>query len=73
MPGKRVSLLPLEHVKNATLSGVQWSFDAKDLTVRGFTSISNVATGPEVHVSFDEGSAYLFIESDDLAWLGSKS
>jgi thiamine pyrophosphokinase len=72
-PGRRVSMLPLESIKNASLSGVQWSFEGQELSVRGFTSISNAATESSVNVSFDEGSAYLFIETDALAWLGSKS
>jgi thiamine pyrophosphokinase len=67
-PGKRVSLLPLETVKNASLSGVQWNFESETLSVRGFTSISNIATESEVKVSFDEGSAYLFVESDAPEW-----
>jgi thiamine pyrophosphokinase len=67
-PGKRVSLLPLETITNASLSGVEWEFSGKDLSVRGFTSISNMVTQSEVKVSFDEGSAYLFIESDQPHW-----
>ncbi len=68
IPGMRVSLIPLETVSNASLSGVQWSFSGKALSVRGFTSISNIATESELHVSFDEGSAYLFIESGEPQW-----
>ena len=68
VPGNRVSLLPLEAVTNASLSGVQWEFEGRDLSVRGFTSISNSATNSSVNVSFDEGSAYLFIESNDPEW-----
>ena len=67
-PGVRVSLLPLETVRNASLSGVQWSFSGETLSVRGFTSISNAATDTELKVSFDEGSAYLFVESGEPEW-----
>lgn len=71
VPGQRISLLPLETVKNASLSGVKWGFERSDLSVRGFTSISNETTESEVNVSFDEGSAYLFIEVEGPFWLGS--
>ena len=67
-PGKRVSMLPLETVTNASLSGVEWAFSGESLSVRGFTSISNIATESELQVSFDEGSAYLFVESDEPQW-----
>ncbi len=67
-PGKRVSLLPLETVSNASLSGVQWSFKGETLSVRGFTSISNMATESELRVSLEDGSAYLFVESEEPQW-----
>lgn len=66
--GMRVSLLPLETVTNASLSGVQWSFDNRELSVRGFTSISNLTIEPQLSLSFDEGSAYLFVECDVPHW-----
>ena len=67
-PGKRVSMLPLETVTNSSLSGVEWAFSGESLSVRGFTSISNIATESELQVSFDEGSAYLFVESGEPQW-----
>lgn len=67
-PGKRVSMLPLETVTNASLSGVKWSFEGKSLSVRGFTSISNISTECELKLSFDNGSAYLFVESERPQW-----
>ena len=67
-PGIRVSLLPLEIVRNASLSGVRWSFSGETLSIRGFTSISNIATENELKVSFDSGSAYLFLESGEPEW-----
>jgi thiamine pyrophosphokinase len=70
-PGMRVSMLPLETVTKASLSGVQWEFEDATLSVRGFTSISNVATESQLKVSFEEGSGYLFIESESPDWQGS--
>ena len=67
-PGMRVSMLPLETVTNASLSGVQWGFDCATLSVRGFTSISNAATDFQLKVSFEEGAAYLFVESETPEW-----
>ena len=67
-PGARVSFLPLETVDHATMSGVQWGFTDRSLSVRGFTSISNQATENEVQLSFEEGAGYLFIESADPIW-----
>ncbi len=66
--GKRTSLLPLETITNASLDGVQWSFTGQTLSVRGFTSISNQSTKPCLNISFDEGSAYLFVECDVPQW-----
>lgn len=67
-PGARVSMLPLETVHGAHLSGVEWPFTDQTLSIRGFTSISNKAVEDEVNVSFQEGSAYLFIECNDPCW-----
>ena len=67
-PGQRVSMLPLETAHKASLSGVEWSFADETLSVRGFTSISNRATAFEVTVAFEEGSAYLFVESESPYW-----
>ena len=72
-PGKRVSLIPLETVTNASMQGVRWEFSGQILSVRGFTSISNISVDSEVKVSFDEGSAYLFIESEEPEWYGPAS
>lgn len=63
--GRRVSLLPLETMTNASLSGVQWSFVGRTLELKGFTSISNLSNQSSISVSFNEGSAYLFVESDE--------
>ena len=67
-PGARVSFLPLETVDHATMSGVQWGFSDRSLSVRGFTSISNQATGNVVQLSFETGAGYLFIESTEPVW-----
>jgi thiamine pyrophosphokinase len=73
IPGNRVSMIPLETIHNASLAGVQWSFSAETLSVRGFTSISNKATHTEVKVAFEDGSAYLFIECDEPQWFLAKT
>ncbi len=67
-PGARVSFLPLETINHATMSGVQWGFSDRILSVRGFTSISNQATESEVKLSFESGAGYLFIESSEPVW-----
>ncbi len=63
--GKRVSLLPLETMTNTAMSGVKWSFTDRTLELRGFTSISNMSIDSSISLSFEEGSAYLFIESNE--------
>jgi len=67
-PGARVSFLPLESIHHASMSGVQWEFSDRTLSVRGFTSISNLATESEVNLSFESGAGYLFIESTEPFW-----
>ena len=72
-PGNRVSMLPLESIKSASLSGVQWNFSNQALSVRGFTSISNKATHSELQITLEDGSAYLFIESEGPQWFISEN
>jgi thiamine pyrophosphokinase len=71
LPGRRVSLLPLEEVRSATLSGVQWRLDGTDLHPSGKSSISNKAVDPIVVASVESGSALLFVgyaEDEMPAW-----
>ena len=60
-PGRRVSLLPLEHVGEANLGGVRWPLEGATLHPLGATSISNRATGPAVTATIGAGSAFLFV------------
>jgi len=60
-PGRRVSLIPLEEVRSAILSGVEWPLKGEDLHPMGRTGISNRATGRQVSASIQTGSALLSI------------
>lgn len=67
VPGQRVSLVPLEGVRGARLTGVVWPLDAADLAPGAALSISNEALG-RVCARTESGAALLFVEysSDDL-------
>lgn len=66
--GRRASLLPLVDMVNVQFTGTKWEVDGKDMSVQGFTSISNQVSQPQLHVSFDKGAGYLFIESEHPNW-----
>jgi thiamine pyrophosphokinase len=61
VPGRRVSLLPLEEVGGAHLAGVEWPVDGLSLHPTGATSISNRAIDSIVIASIESGSALLFV------------
>jgi thiamine pyrophosphokinase len=60
-PGRRVSLLPLEEVVGASLSGVKWPLADEPLHPSGRSGISNVSDSNEVAATIRNGSAFLFV------------
>jgi thiamine pyrophosphokinase len=61
VPGRRVSLVPLEEVGGACLSGVHWPLAGAELHPMGRTGVSNRATEEAVCASLEKGSAFLFV------------
>lgn len=59
-PGRRVSLLPLAEVQGASISGVRWPFERRDLHPSGLGSISNRAVEEHVKAELQSGAAFLF-------------
>lgn len=62
VPGRRVSLLPIEACRGATLRGVQWELTDMDLSPRGNKSISNRAAEVQIRAGISSGAALLFLE-----------
>lgn len=62
LPGRRISLLPLEDAQGVTLSGVEWPLENAILHPLKQTSISNRAAAAAVTASIKTGSAFLFAE-----------
>lgn len=66
--GARVSLIPLEKISKATLTGVFWPLHDAELSPRGQASISNRATASVVTARVSDGSGYLFVEMAQTYW-----
>lgn len=60
-PGRRVSLVPIEEVRGAILSGVEWRLNGEDLHPSGRSGISNRAVDNRVTASIQSGAALLFV------------
>ena len=60
-PGRRVSMIPLEEVRGATIRGVKWPLEDADLHPSGMTAVSNLASEKEVKAAIGSGAALLFV------------
>lgn len=67
--GLRISLLPLGVADGVTARGLTWSIQNQTMSLGGFVSLSNVATGATVEVSIQSGVILAVLESLDI--LGS--
>ncbi len=66
-PGETLSLLPLEHCEEVSLSGVAWPILNQALDARGANSLSNEVTAGAVNFRMDSGSVVLVLTSARLA------
>lgn len=59
--GRRVSLIPIEDIRGATLRGVAWPLEGAELHPSGRTGVSNMAASDKVEARIEAGAAFLFV------------